>query len=58
MEVLHQLQGLVQLQHLDLSNNRIDIENSSIISALKENKELFQKQMRKMNSTSVLGNII
>ena len=32
---------LKKLQHLDLSNNRIDIEKSSIISALKENKELF-----------------
>ena len=32
---------LKKLQHLDLSNNRIDIQNSSIISSLKENKELF-----------------
>ena len=32
---------LRKLQHLDLSHNRIDIPNSSIISSLKENKELF-----------------
>ena len=31
---------LRKLQHLDLSHNRIDIPNSSIISSLKENKEL------------------
>ena len=32
---------LRKLQHLDLSHNRIDIPNSSVISSLKENNELF-----------------
>ena len=40
-DIYKSLFPLKKLQHLDLSNNRIDIENSSIISALKENKELF-----------------
>ena len=39
-EIYRALFPLKKLQHLDLSQNRIDIENSSVISALKENKEL------------------
>ena len=39
-EIYRALFPLKKLQHLDLSQNRIDVENSSIISALKENKEL------------------
>ena len=40
-EIYRALFPLRKLQHLDLSHNRIDIPNSSIISSLKENKELF-----------------
>ena len=40
-EIYRALFPLRKLQHLDLSNNRIDILNSSIISSLQENKELF-----------------
>ena len=40
-EIYRALFPLKKLQHLDLSKNRIDMENSSIISSLKENKELF-----------------
>ena len=39
-EIYRALFPLRKLQHLDLSQNRIDVDNSSIISALKENKEL------------------
>ena len=40
-DIYKSLFPLRKLQHLDLSKNKIDMENSSIISVLKENKELF-----------------
>ena len=40
-EIYRALFPLRKLQHLDLSNNRLDLQNNSIISSLKENKELF-----------------
>ena len=39
-EIYRALFPLKKLQHLDLSNNLIEVEKSLVISALKENKEL------------------